>query len=278
MTEFGPEQPRLRAGRDKLARRAVDEAERRVRRDMAEAAAPARRPLVQRQLVVVAALALFAGGFALRLVIDDPGALIANFYAIPIAMLAATFGVRGGLAAAGLAFSLVFAWGAVTDTHVSVLGYTTRGAVFVLIGGVVGWYAERLPRAAARGRGAEYELSVRNEELERTNAYLSQAVMRLEAFAEIARAVGGETDLQRVLQLILDHGRDVTDARAAVVYLREGAELVAVAATEPDHVGARLPIEGSLPGFVVTGGQTRRVQQPALGLGDSAAVLAPLVF
>ena len=47
-----------------------------------------------------------------------------------------------------------------TDTHVSVLGYSARGAVFLLVGAVVGWYAERLPRAAARGRGAEYELGV----------------------------------------------------------------------------------------------------------------------
>jgi signal transduction histidine kinase len=272
------DQPRLQAGREKLARRAIDEAERRVRRDMAEAAVPAPRTLVQRQLVVAAALALFAGGFALRLAVDDPGALIANFYAIPIAMLAATFGIRGGLAAAALAFTLVFAWGAVTDTHVSVLGYSTRGAVFLVVGAAVGWYAERLPRAAARGRGAEYELGVRNEELERTNAYLAQAVLRLEAFAEIARAVGGETDLQRVLQLILDHGREVTDARAAVVYLREGDELGAVAATEAGHTGARLPVEGSLPGFILVTGHAQRVEQPALGLGDSAAVLAPLAF
>jgi signal transduction histidine kinase len=272
------ESARLHAGREKLARRAIDEAERRVRRDMAEAAAPARRPRLQRQLVLAVAVALFGGGFALRVAVDDPGALIANFYAIPIALLAATFGIRAGLASAAVAEFLVFAWGAVTDTHVSALGYTTRGAVFLLVGALVGWYAERLPRAAARGRGAEYELSVRNEELERTNAYLAQAVMRLEAFAEIARAVGGETDLQRVLQVILDHGREVTDARAAVVYLREGDELVAVAATEVRHIGARLAVEGSLPGFVLVTDHVQRVEHPALGLGDSAAVLAPLAF
>jgi len=272
------EPQRTRGGQDKLARRAIEEAERRVRRDMAEAAAPARLARTQRRLVVVASLALFAGGFVLRMVVDDPGALIANFYAVPIALLAATFGVRGGLAAAGLGFVLVFAWGAFTDTQVGLLGYSTRGAVFVLVGAVVGWYAERLPRAAARGRGAEYELEVRNEELERTNAYLAQAVLRLEAFAEIARAVGGETELERVLRLILDHGREVADARAAVVYLREGEDLVAVAATEAGHVGARLPVGGSLPGLVVLAGRSQRVAQPSLGLDESAAVLAPLTF
>jgi signal transduction histidine kinase len=272
------EPPRSGSGQAKLARRELAEAERRVRRDMAEAATDRRRPLSQRRLAVAAAALLFAGGFALRLAVDDPGALVANFYAVPIALLAATFGLRAGLAAAGLAFALVFAWGALTDTHVSALGYTTRGAVFVLVGATVGWYAERLPRAAARGRGAEYELEVRNEELERTNAYLAQAVVRLEAFTGIARSVGGETDIARVLQLILDHGREVADARAVVVYMREGDELVVVAATEPGRAGARLPVEGSVPGFVLRSGQSQRVTEPSLGLGESAAVLAPLAF
>jgi signal transduction histidine kinase len=269
---------RAGTGQAKLARRALAEAERRIQRDMAEAAVERRRPLSQRRLAVVAAAALFAAGFALRLAVDDPGALIANFYAVPIALLAATFGLRGGVAAAGVAFGLVFAWGAITDTHVGLLGYSTRGAVFVLVGTVVGWYAERLPRAAARGRGAEYELEVRNEELERTNAYLGQAVLRLEAFAEIARSVGGETELARVLQLILDHGREVADARAVVVYMREGDELVAVAATERGHAGARLPVDGSVPGFVLLSARSQRVGEPSLGLGESAAVLAPLAF
>jgi signal transduction histidine kinase len=271
-------EPPVSARQAKVERRALVEAERRVQRDMAEAAAGRRSPLTQRRLALVAALALFGGGFALRLVVDDPGALIANFYAVPIAILAATFGMRGGLAAAGFAFGLVFAWGAVTDTHVNLLGYSTRGAVFLLVGVVVGWYAERLPRAAARGRGAEYELEVRNDELERANAYLGQAVLRLEAFAEIARAVGGETELQRVLQLILDHGREVADARAVVVYLRDGDDLVVVAATDPGQARARLPVRGSIPGFVLSSGESQRVSEASLGLGESASVLAPLVF
>jgi signal transduction histidine kinase len=272
------EPPRTGAGQARLARRELAEAERRVRRDMAEAAASRPRPLSQRRLAIVAAAGLFAAVFALRLAISDPGALLANLYAVPIALLAAALGLRGGLVAAAVAFGLVFAWGAVTDTHVGALGYSTRGAVFLTVGVVVGWYAERLPRAAARGRGAEYELEVRNEALERTNARLAQAVLRLEAFAEIARSVGGETDLTRVLRLILDHGREVADARAVVVFMREGDDLVAVAATEPGRAGARLPVENSVPGFVLRSGRSQRVARPSLGLGEAAAVLAPLTF
>jgi signal transduction histidine kinase len=217
-------------------------------------------------------------GVATVVLIHDPGALIANFYTVPIALLAVTFGLRAGIAAAAFAIALVPAWGLITHTDIGALGYTARGFAFLLVGAVVGWYADRLPAAAARGRGAEYELSIRNEELERTNAYLAQAVTRLEAFAEIARAVGGETDLQRVLRLILEHGREVAGARAAVVYLREGDELVTVAATEPGYAGARVPVEGSMPGFVVAGGRPQRVEQRSLGFGEAASVLAPLSF
>jgi MFS family permease len=57
-------------------------------------------------IVVGLALVLFAAVFAARLAIDDPDALIANFYAVPIALLAAEIGMRAGLAAAAFAFAL----------------------------------------------------------------------------------------------------------------------------------------------------------------------------
>ncbi|MEA2479730.1 MAG: hypothetical protein QOJ07_1652 [Thermoleophilaceae bacterium] len=269
--------PRAGGGSDRLRRRALDQAEQRVRRDMVEAALE-RGSMRSRRIALLVAALLFASGFALRLAVADPGALLANFYAVPIALLAVTYGVRGGMAAAGVAFALVFVWSDVTSTHVSLLGYSTRGAVFLLVAGVVGWYAERLPQAAARGRGAEYELGIRNEELERANDYLAEAVLRLEAFTEIARAVGGETELRRVLELILEHGREVADARALVVCLREGDELVVVAATEPGREGARLPVAHSAAGHVVLTGHTLRVERETLGLGERAAVLSPLVF
>ena len=86
------------------------------------------------------------------------------------------------------------------------LGYLSRGAVFSWSGLVVGHYAERVKSdVASDGRGLR-ELGLRAEELERSNAQLRQAVVRLEAFAQIARAVGGETDLPRILGLILDTG------------------------------------------------------------------------
>ena len=51
------------------------------------------------------------------------------------------------------------------------------------------------------------DVAARRDELER-------AVRGLEATAAIARAVGGETDLDRVLELIVKRGRALVDARA----------------------------------------------------------------
>ena len=56
----------------------------------------------------------------------------------------------------------------------------------------------------------------RRDELERT-------VRALEATTEIARAIGGETDLDRVLELIVKRGRALVEARALLIALRATA-------------------------------------------------------
>jgi signal transduction histidine kinase len=100
----------------------------------------------------------------------------------------------------------------------------------------------------------------RSEELER-------AVRRLEATTTIARAVGGETDLARVLELIVKRGRALIDAQGVLILLRDGGGLL-VAATA---------------GEVPAGVQGSRLDSPsasidALGLDPESALTVPLVF
>ena len=59
---------------------------------------------------------------------------------------------------------------------------------------------------------------------------LRRAVRRLQAATDVAIAVGGETDLDRVLDAIVERGRALVEARALIIMLREGEDLV-VAAT-----------------------------------------------
>jgi signal transduction histidine kinase len=216
---------------------ALEAAERRVRQDLAASTTEPSR--IRPWLVVAVALALFMGGFVLRLSVEDPGALIANTYTVPIALLAMVFGIRAGLAAAAFALLLVWAWGEFNSVEPGPLGYSTRGGVFLLVAVLVGYYAERLKRDIAERRRAEAELEVRAKDLEVSNAELTLAVTRLEAFAEIARAVGGETELRTVLDRILEHGRAIVEARTLVAYLEQDGELVAAAPT--DGLRAGLP-------------------------------------
>jgi len=122
---------------------------------------------------------------------------------------------------------------------------------------------------------------LRSEEME-------HAVHRLEATTEIARAVGGETDLDRILEVVVKRGRALVEARSLLILLREGEELY-VAASAGEREGgmarARIPIRGSIPGQVMDTRAPRRVQDldPSLMARPGSrelgvtALLAPLL-
>jgi two-component system, NarL family, sensor histidine kinase DevS len=98
------------------------------------------------------------------------------------------------------------------------------------------------------------DVQSRRDELER-------AVSALETTMAIARAVGGETDLERILELIAKRGRALVGARAMVIELVDGPDLVikAVAgALDGSLLGDRMPIAGSLGGHVL---RTRRAER-----------------
>jgi signal transduction histidine kinase len=126
-------------------------------------------------------------------------------------------------------------------------------------------------------------LDNRREELER-------AVGELEATTIIARALGGETDLDRVLELVVKRARALVDARALLILLADGDDLV-VAATagqsEVAAVGARVPSADSAAGDVLRSGHAERLadvgSRVRLGLGSLAteaetAMLVPLTY
>ena len=81
------------------------------------------------------------------------------------------------------------------------------------------------------------------EDIDARRGELERAVSGLEATVAITRAVGGETDLNRVLELVVKRGRALVDARHFLVLLAEDAELVVAAAageTGDEAVGTRL--------------------------------------
>ncbi|MGX6449301.1 GAF domain-containing protein, partial [Patulibacter sp. S7RM1-6] len=122
----------------------------------------------------------------------------------------------------------------------------------------------------------------RHDELERVNQGLA-------ATTAIARAIGAETQLGRVLELIVKRGRALVEARTMVISLPEGDDLVvAAAAGESDGAapGNRLPTADSTQGAVLRDGRPRRITAEGLerdpstfGVEDvGSALLVPLVF
>jgi signal transduction histidine kinase len=128
------------------------------------------------------------------------------------------------------------------------------------------------------------------ESVESRRDELERAVRSLEATTEIARAVGGETELERVLELIAKRARALVEARELIILLEDGGDLVVVASAgeiPQGLVGTRLSVEGTAWGDVVrsrrperlTRHSTRLRQGPQLeGLDATSALLVPMVF
>jgi signal transduction histidine kinase len=126
----------------------------------------------------------------------------------------------------------------------------------------------------------------RQDELERT-------IAALDATTQITRAVGGETDLGVILELVAKRGRALVSARALLVELVRGSELeVAVAAGEfpPELVGERLPLAETVASAAFRTGRTQRLDEELnrsryeqhglgrLGMGAAGGLVVPLVF
>jgi signal transduction histidine kinase len=118
---------------------------------------------------------------------------------------------------------------------------------------------------------------------------MERAVHRLEATTEIARAVGGETDLERILEIVVKRGRALVEARSLLILLADGRDLTAASIAGEREGGmthARIPIAGSIPGRVLEARAPRRVPNldPSLMArpGDRdvgvTALLVPLLF
>jgi signal transduction histidine kinase len=119
---------------------------------------------------------------------------------------------------------------------------------------------------------------------------LERAVRALETTSTITRALGTETDVERVLELVVKRGRALVEARSMVLLLPEQGDLVGrAAAGEVDIatvIGLRLTVADGVIGQTFRNGRTERVADLAsklrFELADrlraSAGLIVPLVF
>ncbi|MEA2135358.1 MAG: hypothetical protein QOC68_3267 [Solirubrobacteraceae bacterium] len=126
--------------------------------------------------------------------------------------------------------------------------------------------------------------------VEHRRDHLERAVRGLDTTVAIAQALGGETDLDRILELIVKRARALVGARTLVIVLEQEGELVftAGAGELPAGVhGQRMPIQGTVTGRVLHSRRAERLvdarsvlssSQGLLGLEADTALLVPLAF
>ncbi|HME01875.1 MAG TPA: GAF domain-containing sensor histidine kinase [Solirubrobacteraceae bacterium] len=122
---------------------------------------------------------------------------------------------------------------------------------------------------------------------------LKRAVAALDATTQVARAIGGETDLETILELIAKRGRALVSARALLIGLGQGEEiLIAAGAGElpAGVIGRRVDVNGTVAGQVMRTGRAHRLEDELtrarfherglgrLGVNPDAGLAVPLVF
>lgn len=94
--------------------------------------------------------ALFLAVLLLRLMVGSPTDAYSLFYALPVALAASAFGLRGGISAGLLTIPLIAVWVVTHDVPLSPLSWLSRVVPLLLLGVLLG-------RAVDRGRRAEEE-------------------------------------------------------------------------------------------------------------------------
>jgi signal transduction histidine kinase len=122
---------------------------------------------------------------------------------------------------------------------------------------------------------------------------LQRSVDALGAMVEISRAIGGQSDLSRILELVAKRGRALVSARALVIELQidGGLEIAAAAGELPrDLVGQSMPLKGSVAEAALRLGRTQRLEDRLnrarfnehglghFGFGAEGGLIVPLVF
>ncbi len=127
------------------------------------------------------------------------------------------------------------------------------------------------------------------DDSERRREEAEHAVRSLRAARDIADAIGGTSDLEGVLELIVKRGRALVDAQTILILLREGDDLVVAASAGRARgaAGHRIPIAGSTSGHVLEHGQPVRISDveaqlrispTAMGVeGAHTALLVPMM-
>ncbi|HET9102176.1 MAG TPA: GAF domain-containing sensor histidine kinase [Solirubrobacteraceae bacterium] len=128
---------------------------------------------------------------------------------------------------------------------------------------------------------------------EAERAQLADTVAALDATLQIARAVGRQTDLGTILELVAQRARELVSARTVIIELADGEEFEIAAgagALPAGVVGRRLDLVGTVASAALRSGRSQRLSDPVnrdrflrhgvghLGLHPQDGLVVPLLF
>ena len=98
---------------------------------------------------------LFSAVLSLRLLVGNPVDAYSMLYALPVALLAMTFGMRAGTLAGLLAVGLTVVWTIVKDVSLTPTGWTSRVVPLLVLGVLLGHATDRARTAELEHRRLE---------------------------------------------------------------------------------------------------------------------------
>ena len=129
--------------------------------------------------------------------------------------------------------------------------------------------------------------------IDEQRAQLTRTVQALDATVQIARAIGGETDLETIVELVAKRGRALVSARALVIEYERGGEMVVAAGAgdlAPGLIGQTVDARDSLAGSALRTSLTLHLEDGvnrvrferhdlgSLGFHADAGLVVPLLF
>ncbi|NIK59165.1 DUF4118 domain-containing protein [Kribbella shirazensis] len=132
----------------------------------------------------------FAAILSLRMLVGDPMDAYSMLYALPVALVAITCGLRSGLAAGLLAVGLIVVWVIARDVPLSPMGWASRVVPLLLLGPLLGDASDRLRRADAERRRLEAAALLQREAIE-INDSLVQGMVAAKWSLEATNLEGG---------------------------------------------------------------------------------------
>jgi signal transduction histidine kinase len=160
-------------------------------------------------------------------------------------------------------------------------------------GGQLSGEDERAVEILAEFAGVAIDHARHYQGLEARSAELERTVDALNATVQVAQTVGGDANIDAILELVATRGQALMSARALVIEQQRDGEMVIVAgAGELPHglIGQRINRRESVAGAALRGAATLRLEDQAnmtrfardglgrLGVHADAGLVVPLVF